>query len=321
MNGRTRAALSIVVGALAAGAALGFVAPPTEATGPVTTSINYYAPVDYGTSVLTCGWHEDCAGTANYERGLDWVSSTPGWNGAAMFNAWAVSPDFSPTARAQAVIGSASPFIDCPATSISVYDQTGALKLTIYDVHSAPGSHNGSGFPIYAQSLSYNGYFNVATVGSFVATPNCNFPPHVMSWFAGNGAIDIIGHDNYGACTTPGWKTGFYFPCYDLGYNWTFKHDLSDWTYTSQWQTPSWARPRLVALGDSGPVLPARYPRPCLMNVPLLTSSNAVRSSAWEFITIGPYHATGSCSGLPETRINLTGRASVVTVTVSPPRR
>ena len=79
--------------------------------------------------------------------------------------------------------------------------------------------------------------------------------------------------------------------------------------------------PRLYHSYDSGPGCPVRYPRPCLMNVPLLNSSNAVRSSACEFITIGPYHATGSRSGLPETRMKRTGRASVVTVTVSPPSR
>jgi hypothetical protein len=241
MTGKIKVFVSVFVVAIAAGAALGFVAPPSKATGPVTTSINYYAPVDYGTSVLTCGWHEDCAGTPNYERGLDWISSTPSWSGAAMFNAWAVSPDFSPTARAHAVIGSGSPFSNCPSTSVSVYDQNWTLQLTIYDIHSAPGSHNGGGFPIYAQSLSYNGYFNVATVGSFLSTSNCSVPLHIMGWFAGNvpGVINIIGHDNYGACTTPGWKSGFYFPCFDTGSNWTAPHDLGDWTYTSQWQTAS----------------------------------------------------------------------------------
>jgi hypothetical protein len=37
-------------------------------------------------------------------------------------------------------------------------------------------------------------------------------------------------------------------------------------------------------------------------NVPSRSSSNACWSSVWVFITIGPYHATGSCSGFPETR-------------------
>jgi len=40
-------------------------------------------------------------------------------------------------------------------------------------------------------------------------------------------------------CPAPGWQSGFYFPCFDLGYNWTPPHNLGDWAYVSQWQTPS----------------------------------------------------------------------------------
>ena len=38
----------------------------------------------------------------------------------------------------------------------------------------------------------------------------------------------------------------------------------------------------------------------CLMKLPSRRSESAWRSSAWVFITIGPYQATGSSSGLPE---------------------
>jgi len=122
-----------------------------------------------------------------------------------------------------------------------IYDQNWIPEVEIYYIHTAPGSHYGGGFPIYAQSLSYNGYFNVDNVGAFLATSNCNFPMHVMTWFAGEvpGVINIIAHDNYSSCTAPGWPTGFYFPCFDPGSNWTPPHDLSDWAYTSSWQTGS----------------------------------------------------------------------------------
>lgn len=39
----------------------------------------------------------------------------------------------------------------------------------------------------------------------------------------------------------------------------------------------------------------------CLMNVPLCSSVTACRNCSWVFMTIGPYHATGSSIGLPDT--------------------
>ena len=39
----------------------------------------------------------------------------------------------------------------------------------------------------------------------------------------------------------------------------------------------------------------------CVMNVPLCSSVMACRNSSWVFMTIGPYHATGSSIGLAET--------------------
>jgi len=39
--------------------------------------------------------------------------------------------------------------------------------------------------------------------------------------------------------------------------------------------------------------------------VPSCSSVNASRNCSWVFITIGPYQATGSSSGFPETRRNL----------------
>ena len=47
---------------------------------------------------------------------------------------------------------------------------------------------------------------------------------------------------------------------------------------------------------------PLRPFSPSLRNVPSRSSVNAWRSSSCVFITMGPYQATGSSSGLPETR-------------------
>lgn len=44
----------------------------------------------------------------------------------------------------------------------------------------------------------------------------------------------------------------------------------------------------------------------CLMNVPLLYSSKAMRNSSFVFITIGPYQAIGSPIGFPDISRNLT---------------
>ena len=42
----------------------------------------------------------------------------------------------------------------------------------------------------------------------------------------------------------------------------------------------------------------------CLMKVPSCNSATACRSCSWVFITIGPYQATGSSIGLPDTNRN-----------------
>src|SRR5271166_4294004 len=47
-----------------------------------------------------------------------------------------------------------------------------------------------------------------------------------------------------------------------------------------------------------------RTPRPSFRKVPSWSSVNACRSCSCVFITIGPYHATGSSSGFPETSRN-----------------
>ena len=54
------------------------------------------------------------------------------------------------------------------------------------------------------------------------------------------------------------------------------------------------------------------------MNVPLRSSVNACCSSACEFITIGPYQATGSLIGLPDTRMKRMPSSPACTVTSSP---
>ncbi len=56
----------------------------------------------------------------------------------------------------------------------------------------------------------------------------------------------------------------------------------------------------------------------CLMKVPFRYSSNAVRISSEVFITMGPYQATGSPIGLPDTRRKRTGSFSAVMETTSP---
>lgn len=40
----------------------------------------------------------------------------------------------------------------------------------------------------------------------------------------------------------------------------------------------------------------------CLINVPLCSSVTACRNSSCVFMTIGPYHDTGSSIGLPDTK-------------------
>ena len=83
----------------------------------------------------------------------------------------------------------------------------------------------------------------------------------------------------------------------------------------SQQETVGWvelfAKP--IRRGIDGPVMGIASLHPsykhgplhlCLMKVPLLSSATACCSSALVFITIGPYHATGSSIGLPETSRN-----------------
>src|ERR1700759_677897 len=53
-------------------------------------------------------------------------------------------------------------------------------------------------------------------------------------------------------------------------------------------------------------------------NVPFSNSLNASLNCSCVFITIGPYHATGSCKGLPETRRNRMPSSPACTTTSSP---
>ncbi len=55
-----------------------------------------------------------------------------------------------------------------------------------------------------------------------------------------------------------------------------------------------------------------------LINVPFWYSSKAILSSSCVFMTIGPYQATGSPIGFPETRRKRTLSFSAVTTTSSP---
>src|SRR5262249_15359066 len=62
----------------------------------------------------------------------------------------------------------------------------------------------------------------------------------------------------------------------------------------------------------------AYFDAECLMKVPARISAIACRSSSSVFITIGPYHATGSSIGLPETSRNRMPCSPAWTVTSSP---
>src|SRR5262249_18192994 len=73
-----------------------------------------------------------------------------------------------------------------------------------------------------------------------------------------------------------------------------------------------------AADGDHDSLLYLRLSPPCLTNVPLPNSSNAVSSSACVFMTTGPYHAIGSRSGLPATSRKRTDFLSALASTVSP---
>src|ERR1700759_1076482 len=53
-------------------------------------------------------------------------------------------------------------------------------------------------------------------------------------------------------------------------------------------------------------------------NVPFSNSLNASLNCSCVFITIGPYHATGSCRGLPETSRNRMPSSPACTVTSLP---
>jgi hypothetical protein len=64
--------------------------------------------------------------------------------------------------------------------------------------------------------------------------------------------------------------------------------------------------------------LPRVSHQPCLMNVPSFNSSTACRNCAWVFITMGPYHATGSSIGFPDTSRNRMPSGPACTVSSSP---
>src|SRR6266436_6546830 len=58
--------------------------------------------------------------------------------------------------------------------------------------------------------------------------------------------------------------------------------------------------------------------QPCLMNVPSFSSATAWRSCSWVFITMGPYQATGSSIGFPDTSRNRIPPGPACTVNSSP---
>ena len=79
------------------------------------------------------------------------------------------------------------------------------------------------------------------------------------------------------------------------------------------------ARPTIAAPARKTREWPIAQPsRACLAKVPFSKSSKAVFSSSRVFITMGPYQATGSRSGWPETRMKRTASLSVMTRTAVP---
>src|ERR1700716_3373215 len=62
----------------------------------------------------------------------------------------------------------------------------------------------------------------------------------------------------------------------------------------------------------------ARENQDCFRNVPSWSSANACLSCSWVFMTIGPYHATGSPRGFPETKRKRIPSSPACTVTSSP---
>src|SRR6267143_5369321 len=63
---------------------------------------------------------------------------------------------------------------------------------------------------------------------------------------------------------------------------------------------------------------PAFFVRPSFRNVPFSNSVKAWRSCSWVFMTMGPYQATGSSRGLPETRRKRMPSSPACTMTSSP---
>lgn len=228
-----RAAVFSVIFAAIVGIAVGVLSPGTPARASVATAFNFYPPIDYGSAQNSCGWHTDCEGTANYARGLDFVSNySPS---TAMFYAWGVSGDLSPTARGHAVVGHTKPVGQsiCPATSIGIYDSSWNFQVIVYAMHSSPSVYqDGNTFPVYANNLSYGGYWNAQTVGSYDGSA-CGGATHIMSWFDYNATS----HDPYSSCSSP--HSSFYYGCFTERGQYTLPHDLNDWTYYSSWTTPS----------------------------------------------------------------------------------
>src|ERR1700753_2176176 len=74
--------------------------------------------------------------------------------------------------------------------------------------------------------------------------------------------------------------------------------------------------PRFLARAKAKP--PLDYLPFSFKNVPFSSSLNASRNCSCVFITIGPYHATGSSNGLPETSRNRMPSSPACTVTSSP---
>ncbi len=213
------------------GLALGVMSPVAPARATVATTFNFYPPIDYGSAQNSCGWHIDCEGAANYGRGLDFVSN---YNpSTAYFNAWGVSGDLTVTARAHAIIGHAKPIGQpyCATTSVGIYDSSWNFQAIIYAMHSSPGTHDGYLFPVYANNLSYGGYWNSQVIGSFDST-GCPVPVHIMSWYDYNA----VPHDSYGNCP---YSSGFYYGCFTERGQYMLPHDLSDWTYYSSWTSPT----------------------------------------------------------------------------------
>jgi hypothetical protein len=227
--------LVMVLGALAAAAAGWFLGISEESSVSANqgVSIHVYSGALYGASYLTCGWHQACSGSPNYERGLDFATPTFHPDKSGYFTGWGFSGDAQDTVRATGTVGHDTPFMGCTSTSVDVRDTFGAIQIRLYYVHVQQG--NFGTFNIYAKQFGLGGHWNGDVyVGNQIIQPSCDAPvQHTHTWYDGmvGGVINILPRDYFWNCPNSG---GFYFPCFNIT-PYQLPHDLNDWEYVMYW--------------------------------------------------------------------------------------